>query len=176
MPWQRLKRSTVIDSKWLRVFRDTYQLPRGGLLDDYYVVERSDFVLVVAGDAERIVLVRQYRPATEKYYWSLPAGYIGNGEAPEQAAVRELQEETGLRAGSARKLMTLDPLPGYLKSSACIVRCFCSDLTVDIEDTDEIAEARLVTWPEALEMIRTGSIDEMQAVSALLVAQQFESL
>lgn len=175
MPWQRLERETVIDSKWLRVFRDTYQLPTSQLLDDYYVVERADFVVVVAGDADRIVLVRQYRPATDKYYWSLPAGYIGNSEAPELAAVRELQEETGLHADTAVALATLDPLPGYLKSSACIVRCVCSDLTLHVEDTAEIAEARLFTWSEALQMTRSGAINEMQAVSALLFVNQFES-
>jgi|GEM_PF-891957 len=175
MVWQRLGRDALIDSKWLRVFRDVYRLPGGQRLDDYYVVERADFVVVVAGDAARVVLVRQYRPATNKFYWSLPAGYIGTGEVPEQAAIRELQEETGIRAESARMLATLDPLPGYLKSSACIVRCFCSDLTLAVQDTDEIAEARVFAWPEALEMTRTGAINEMQAVSALLMVRQFES-
>ena len=172
MSWQRLKRDTILDSQWLRVFRDTYRLPTGNQLDDYYVVERANFVVVVAGDADSVVLVRQYRPATDKFYWSLPAGYIGDGETPEQSAFRELHEETGLCAIDARVLTTLDPLPGYLKSSACIVQCFSSDLTLQVQDTDEIAEARVFTWEEALEMIRTGEIVEMQAVAALLLARQ----
>jgi len=174
MPWQRLKRETVLDSQWLRVFRDSYRLPTGNQVDDYYVVERADFVVVVAGNADSVVLVRQYRPATEKFYWSLPAGYIGNGETPEQSAVRELREETGLRATDAFVLTKLDPLPGYLKSSAYVVRCFSSNLALQVQDTDEIAEAQVFTWAQALEMIRTGDIVELQAVAALLFARHFE--
>lgn len=174
MPWQRLKRETVLDSPWLRVFRDTYRLPTGNQLDDYYVVERAAFVVVVAGDADSVVLVRQYRPATDKFYWSLPAGYIGNGETPEQSAVRELREETGLCVTDARVLTTMDPLPGYLKSSACVVRCFSSSLTLQVQDFDEIAEARVFTWAQTLEMIRTGEIVEMQAVAGLLFARHCE--
>jgi 8-oxo-dGTP pyrophosphatase MutT (NUDIX family) len=175
MSWQRLKRDTVVDSPWLRVFRDTYQLPAGRVVDDYYIVERSDFVVVVASVGESVALVRQYRPGTDTYYWSLPAGYIGQGEAPELAAIRELREETGLVAEDARLLMTLDPLPGYLKSSAGIVRCHCSEGPLVIEDTEEITEARFVTWPAVLDMITGGQIVEMQAVSALLLALQFET-
>jgi 8-oxo-dGTP pyrophosphatase MutT (NUDIX family) len=174
MIWQRLRREAVIDTKWLRVFRDAYRLPSGRQVDDYYIIERSDFVLVVAGNADSVALVRQFRPATDRFYWSLPAGYIDAGETPEQAALRELREETGIQADSARLLAELHALPGYLKSSAFVVLCVSSCPVVRVKDTDEIAEARLFTWTEVLEMIRVGLIDEMQAVSALLLVRQFD--
>ena len=77
------------------MFRDEYTLPSGTEVDDYYVIERDDFVLVVAEHNDRVALVGQYRPATERYYYSLPGGYL-DGESPEVAARRELLEETGL--------------------------------------------------------------------------------
>ena len=71
-------------------------------------------------------------------------------------------------------LTTLDPLPGYLKSSAYVVRCSSSSLALQVQDTDEIAEARVFKWAQALEMIRTGEMVEMQAVAALLFARHCE--
>ncbi len=174
MTWKRLRRETVIDTQWLRLFKDAYRLPSGKELDDYYIMERSDFVLVVAGDAASVVLVRQFRPATGRFYWCLPAGYIDAGETPEQAGLRELREETGIGADNARLLSELHALPGYLKSSAFVVLCRSSGASLKVQDTDEIAEARLFAWHEVLEMIRVGLIDEMQAVSALLLVRQFE--
>ena len=174
MIWQRLRREAVIDTQWLRVFRDAYRLPSGKELDDYYVMERSDFVLVVAGNTDSVALVRQFRPATDRFYWSLPAGYIDAGETPEHAALRELREETGIEADNARLLAELHALPGYLKSSAFVVHCVSSGPVIRVEDTDEIAEARLFAWTEVLDMIHVGLIDEMQAVCALLLARQFD--
>jgi len=174
MEWQRLRRDVVVDTQWLRVFRDAYRLPDGKELDDYYVVERSDFVLVVAGDPDSVVLVRQYRPATGRFYWSLPAGYLDTGETPEQAALRELREETGLQGANASMLAELHPLPGYLKSSAFVVRCSASLASARIEDRAEIAEVRVFSWREVMDMVATGEIDEMQAVSALLLARRLD--
>src|SRR5258708_6986696 len=85
--------------------------------DDYYVVQRSDFVLVYAVDpAGNVLLVRQYRPATEEFYLALPAGYVGPGESPVTAGARELLEETGVSGSDWSEIGQLDPLPGYIRS------------------------------------------------------------
>jgi ADP-ribose pyrophosphatase len=170
-----MRREAVIDTRWLRVYRDAYQLPSGKRLDDYYIVERSDFVLVVAGDSDSVALVHQFRPATGRFYWSLPAGYIDAGETPEQSALRELREETGIEATDARLLVELHALPGYLKSSAFVVLCSTARTSIQVRDTDEITEARFFAWSDVCDMIHDGSINEMQAVCALLLARQFKS-
>lgn len=77
--WKLVDTSSVLASRWLNVERNAY-LQAPGFISDYYVVSRSDFVLVIASDRADILLVRQYRPATDAVYLSLPAGYIGPGE------------------------------------------------------------------------------------------------
>jgi ADP-ribose pyrophosphatase len=153
------------------VFRDEYTLPNGIEVDDFYVIERSDFVLVVAEQNDHVALVRQYRPATNRYYYSLPGGYLDSGESPEAAARRELLEETGLSGEGFRTIGELHPLPGYIKSFAFVVMCRALTQTATVEDRSEIESARLAPWSVALQMIRTGEINEMQAVSALLLAR-----
>jgi 8-oxo-dGTP pyrophosphatase MutT (NUDIX family) len=69
----------MLDTGWFSVFRKTYEkLDR--TQEDYYVVDRPDFVSVVALAGHHVVLVHQYRPATDEWYWALPAGYIEDGE------------------------------------------------------------------------------------------------
>ncbi len=66
----------------------------------YYSLRLSDYASVVAfTEEERILIVRQYRPAVEQYTLELPSGIIDPGEAPAETAQRELLEETGYLAG-----------------------------------------------------------------------------
>lgn len=51
---------------------------------------------VLKDDPEKIVMIRQYRYPLDEYLYELPAGLIDDGETPNEAAVREMKEETGL--------------------------------------------------------------------------------
>jgi ADP-ribose pyrophosphatase len=74
----------------------------------YYALRMQDYVTVVAITAEKdVVLVRQFRPAVERYTLELPSGHVELDEPPEQAARRELAEETGFRANRLTFLGTL---------------------------------------------------------------------
>jgi 8-oxo-dGTP pyrophosphatase MutT (NUDIX family) len=77
------------------------------------VVEHPDSVIIVATEADEIVLVRQTRPGAGGTTLELPAGCLEDGETPEEAAARELAEECGLAAGSWRKLGSFWAAPAY---------------------------------------------------------------
>ncbi len=61
----------------------------------------------------RIVLIKQYRPALNKWILEVPAGRVEPGEKPFDAALRELVEETGYRAGEIERIASVCPAPGY---------------------------------------------------------------
>jgi ADP-ribose pyrophosphatase len=174
--WQLLSSTTVLDSRWIRVLRNEYRRPpRGETVSDYYIVEKSDFVMVVPVLADTVLLVKQYRPATDRVYLALPAGYIDSGESPQDAAVRELAEETGYTAAGERTVLgSLDPLPGYIRSRCWVVICTGVDSTTGAPD-DEIEEVVSTAWDDIPALIRTGAIDEMQTVGALALAMMWRS-
>lgn len=86
----------------------------------FYAVELNDWVAVLAlGEDGRIPLVRQYRPAIERFELELPAGAVAEA-APEETARRELLEETGYAAGELIPLGRLFTEAGRLSSRAWI--------------------------------------------------------
>ena len=103
----RLVSTEVLLPKPKRFVRETLEMPDGYELDWYYV-DCPASVMVVPVTAEgSLVLVRQYRHNLRSYSLELPAGMIGEGEPPEQAARRELEEETGYALGSQAELRNL---------------------------------------------------------------------
>ena len=83
-------------------------------------------VVILAKDQENIVLVEQYRVAIGTRSLELPAGLIGDGSGPqedaEEAARRELEEETGFRPGKIETLGEFYSSPGMLSESFTLVR------------------------------------------------------
>jgi ADP-ribose pyrophosphatase len=74
----------------------------------YYSLRMPDYVSVIALTGEQqVVLVRQYRPAVERYTLELPSGHVEVDETPEQSARRELAEETGYHADRMELLGSL---------------------------------------------------------------------
>ncbi|MBR1746315.1 MAG: NUDIX hydrolase [Fibrobacter sp.] len=97
-PWKLLKTEYLVDAPWLKVAKETCELPNGKVIDDFYTLWQPDWVLILARTAEgKWVMTEQYRHGTGKIALEFPAGIIDKGETPEQAALRELQEECGYR-------------------------------------------------------------------------------
>lgn len=110
-PWEVLESSIVFSNRWLRVRKDVCHTNRGNVTD-YYLVERSDYVLIVALTPESEVLVtRQYKHGARQVVRELPAGYVEDGEDPLQCAHRELREETGYEAARMEQLAVLFASP-----------------------------------------------------------------
>ena len=95
-PWKLLDSKYLVDAPWLKVAKETCELPNGKVIDDFYTLWQPDWVLILARTAEgKWVMTEQYRHGTGKIALEFPAGIIDKGETPEQAALRELQEECG---------------------------------------------------------------------------------
>jgi len=83
--------------------------------EPWYSMRGPDYTSILAlTEANRIIAVRQYRPAVEQFIVEFPAGNIDAGEAAEECARRELREETGYEAGEMEPLGPMFPDVGRL--------------------------------------------------------------
>ena len=103
-------------SPWLSVRRLDVEQPDGRRVD-YHAIRLSDVAAVVVTDAEdRVLLMWRHRFLTDTWAWELPMGIVEPGEAPIEAAARELEEETGWRSGPLTELIHSQPGAGIIDS------------------------------------------------------------
>lgn len=127
-----------------------------------------------AGPDPQILLIRQYRYAAGGFMLEVPAGRPDQpGEDWEVCARRELEEETGLVAGSLTYMTTIHTTPGFTDEQ---IRLFlATDCTTGTEkmDIDEFIEPVTLRISEALEKVRTGEITDGKTICTLLFAAGF---
>lgn len=87
-----------------------------GIQGDYIAVEAPDWVMVAAEYRGSFLLVRQWRHAAQCLSLEFPGGVTDGGEDPQEAAYRELQEETGFKAGKMTHLGSVNPNPALFKN------------------------------------------------------------
>jgi ADP-ribose pyrophosphatase len=136
--------------------------------DGLEVVEAPPAVAIVAVDAAgRIVLVRQERPAVHATLLELPAGIVDEGEAPEEAARRELAEETGLRRGRWRELGQVHPSPGFLHEPLTLF--LAEALEEGEQDTDEGEDVQVVRLTREEAEAALAELADLKTIAGLLL-------
>jgi ADP-ribose pyrophosphatase YjhB (NUDIX family) len=111
--WQIIESAWAFRSRLVGLRVDRCRLPDGRLSPDYYFMALPDAAVVVAVTATReVLLAREYKHGAGDVVFTLPAGFVEPGEAPEAAARRELSEETGYVGGDFEPLGSFLVLPG----------------------------------------------------------------
>ncbi len=157
---------------------DRVQMP-DGTVATREIVEHPDAVAVVALDAEgNVVLLRQYRHAVGAATLEVPAGILDvDGEAPEEAARRELLEETGLAAGAMERLVAFQNSGGWTDERTTVYLARDvepGETPQDFTATAEEADMEVLRLPltEAVAMAAAGEITDAKTLVGLLLAAQ----
>ena len=107
-PESPLEAAVVFHTPWFDLLAKSMEAGE----EPYYSLRLPDYAAILATRADgRVLTVRQYRPAVERYTLELPSGLIDPGKSPAEAARRELLEETGYGGGTWSPLLTLSANP-----------------------------------------------------------------
>jgi ADP-ribose pyrophosphatase len=118
----------------------------------------------------RLVLEEVFRHAAGGWMVEAPAGTLDKGETPEACAARELEEETGYRAGRLRFLASWYPSPGIFDETMHLFHATELAPSKAALEEDEFVEVLLVTRAEAADLVRAGRIQDGKTLLALFLA------
>jgi 8-oxo-dGTP pyrophosphatase MutT (NUDIX family) len=173
--WKMLDSKLVFECLWLKLTKQTCQLPDGAIIDDYYVIHESDVGCVFALTPDReVVLVEQYKHGIGEVCLELPAGYFAGEGDPMAQARREFMEETGYDAVTYHYVGILPQHPTRLTSR---IHLF---VVVDARprgsqslDENEHIAVRLLPIDEVFAMIRAGEITAVGTVAGIYLAWDY---
>lgn len=149
---------------------DRVRLPDGTESKREIVAHKGAVCIVPIMEDGTVLLVRQFRLAAGAALLEIPAGTREEGEEAADCAARELEEETGYRAGSLQPLFSAYLAPGY--STELIHAYLATDLTKTQAhtDADETVELIPIAADDIERKILSGEIQDSKTISAILVA------
>jgi 8-oxo-dGTP pyrophosphatase MutT (NUDIX family) len=156
----------VYASEWVNVDLDDVEIPGGRRFDHHVLRFPRLSVGAVVVETDQVLLLWRHRFTTDRWGWEIPAGWSNKGEDPADAALREVEEETGYRASSAELLTTYHPMSGI---SAHKYRVFAVS-GVKRVGKPEAAEASRVEWVPLLkvrELLAAGQVPDGPSLTAL---------
>ena len=163
----------VFNGKVFSVRRDEVIEPSGVRATRDMIAHSGSVVVMPVLNDGKIVLIRQYRYAARRYLWELVAGRIDPGENVKQAAVRELIEETGLRAKKMRQFLEFWPSPGFLEEKMFVLLAQGVTQGEAHPEEDERIEAKAFSRAELKKMLQNGTLRDAKTISSLLYYFQF---
>ena len=167
-----IKSEKVYSGKILSVKLSTVELPDQKYSKRERVLHDNAVALVAIHD-DKILLVKQYRISVDKIIYEVPAGLIEHDENPKDAALRELEEETGYRAKNIEYLTEFYSTPGFCTEKLSIF--YAKDLEFVGQNLDEGENLEVVEMPleEAMSMIESGEIMDGKTISSILFYDKF---
>lgn len=127
--WESMGGETLLDAKIFRL-RSISRRSHDGRIAPFISLDSPDWVTIIpelpgvgvlaedgSSNETRFLMVRQFRHGSEKVGLEFPAGVIDSGESPRDAAIRELQEETGYRADELVEIGAVNPNPAFMNNT-----------------------------------------------------------
>lgn len=166
-----LSTERIYEGRMINLRRDMVRLPNGKEAAREVVEHPGAVAVVPVLPDGRIILVRQFRHPVGKILLEIPAGKLGAGEEPDECAVRELEEETGYRAGHIERRASVFTGPGFTDEVIHMYVATELSKTALNPDDDEFLEVQAYALSDVRRLIREGAICDAKTIAGIYLLQ-----
>lgn len=165
---KRLKRELQCEGAITKYYKDTVELPDGKTAVWDFVGHNGAAAAVAVLEDGRLLMVRQYRNALDRYTLEIPAGGLNPDEPTIDAAARELEEVTGYVCGKIKKLITIRTTVAFCNEKIDIYLATDLRKTTQHLDEDEYVDVIPYELLTLEDMIYAGEIEDSKTIAAIL--------
>lgn len=167
-PVERLNRELKYQGTILKVYEDTVKV-RGHEAKWDFIHHDGAAAVVAVTEEGKLLMVRQYRNALDRYTLEIPAGKLDAPDEPKiQCAYRELEEETGFRADHLEYLLSINTTIAFCDEALDVF--LARDLKPSSQNLDPDEEIQVEEWElsDLLDLIYTGKMTDGKTVASIL--------
>ena len=166
--YKKIRQELVYKGHIVDVYKDILELPNGKEVEWDFVKHKGASAVIAVDDDGKIIMVHQYRNSVDRMSLEIPAGGINEGEDPKTAAIRELEEEAGQKAGKIEHLVDAITAIGFCNE---VVYIYLATELVETEqhlDEDEFVQIERYSVEELIDMIIEGKIKDAKTIAGVL--------
>jgi 8-oxo-dGTP pyrophosphatase MutT (NUDIX family) len=156
--WRTFGERTVYDNAWVWLGQVDVELPGGERYWHHVIRLHRTAIVALLDDQDQVLMLWRHRFVPDRWGWELPGGLVDADEEPSDAALRELEEETGYRAGRVEHVMTYQPMPGMVDAEHFVYIGTGLERVGEPTDLDEAARVEWVSLASVQRMIDAGEI------------------
>lgn len=157
----------IYSGKVIKVDVEEVGLPNGKTSKRELVRHPGAVAVIAVTQDHNIVMVRQYRKALEKEILEIPAGKMEEGEEPHITAGRELEEETGYKPLSLKKIASFYTAPGFCDELVHLYEADIDKPGTPFTDEDEFVQVKEISLEEAEDAIEKNLIHDAKTMYAV---------
>ena len=172
--FERLDRKLMYEGTIISMYRDRVKASNGNISDYDFVGHKGACAVIPITDEGKIVLVKQWRNALDRFTYEIPAGGLNGKDEPMMVgAARELEEETGYKSEKLEFLLSLRTTVAFCNERIDVFVARALKKTEQKLDEDEDIEVYEFELSKLLDMIKEGTLQDSKTVSAILAYQSF---
>lgn len=174
---KKIEREEIYDGTVLHVVKDKVELPNGESSYREFCLHIGAVSVIPVLDDNRVIMERQYRYAHGRVFLEIPGGKLDSAdEDHEEAARRELREETGAVAERLTFLGRLDTTPALIDEKIYLYMAEGLSFSERELDSDEFLDVELIPLGELVDMVMRGEICDGKTQIAILKAAKLKGL
>lgn len=167
--FERLERTLVHEGAIIDYYQDTVKVPNGNIVKWDFIGHKGAAAVVAVNSDGKLLMVRQYRNALDRETLEIPAGGLESIQEPtDVAAARELEEETGYKAGRLELLLTLRTTVAFCNEKIDVYVATNLKPSRQHLDEDEFINVETYDIDELAQMIYDCKIQDGKTVAAIL--------